>query len=343
MFEKDVYIYLGAQASQKDFFPFFDTTSVYNMDSVRWYVPCSFKYPRWSSIYRILSVELWVVLIISIVIVATSTTVVGRYSCTSEWQGYKTVTNALTNVWAVILGVSVSTMPRTLSLRSLFLAWVCFSIAFSTVFQAFLITFLIDSGYKTPIQNMDELFGSGMKLAYGSGHSSVFEFGDESEVSNVSGNKANCPSFKVCFDWAVYYKNVSVFLSENFFKIASDNGDIVGDNRERLLCRVDDGVFLNTRAVMIMFYGEPLLKRVNDIFGRVVEAGIYNCWNSRIVNEFKIVYQYITIVNPLDEYYSFNLYHMQPAFYLLLMGLCLSVICFVIELFCYRLLNKRKN
>ena len=53
-------------------------------------------------------------------------------------------------------GVSVSTMPRAPSLRSLFLAWVGFSLAFSTVFQAFLTTFLIDSGYKTPIQNVDE-------------------------------------------------------------------------------------------------------------------------------------------------------------------------------------------
>jgi hypothetical protein len=43
---------------------------------------------------------------------------------------------------------------------------VCFSLAFSTVFQAFLTTYLINSGYKTPIQNMDEIFASGMKLAY---------------------------------------------------------------------------------------------------------------------------------------------------------------------------------
>jgi len=54
---------------------------------------------------------------------------------------------------------------HTPSLRSLFLAWVCFSLAFSTVFQAFL-AILIDSGYKTPIHNMDELFASGIKLPY---------------------------------------------------------------------------------------------------------------------------------------------------------------------------------
>jgi hypothetical protein len=90
-----------------------------------------------------------------------------------------------------------------------------------------------------------------------------------------------------------------------------------------------------------MFYGEPLLKRFNYIFGRVVEAGLYNYWISQFVDEYKILHQHIAIVNPLDEYYSFNLQHVQPAFYLLLMGLCLSVICFVIELFCCRLFNKR--
>jgi hypothetical protein len=109
------------------------------------------QYQRWSSIFRILSLELLVVLIISIMIAAISATLVGRNSCRSEWQGYKTMASSLTNVWAVILGVSVSTMPRSPSLRSLFLAWAVFSVAFSTVFQAFLTTFLIDSSYDTPI------------------------------------------------------------------------------------------------------------------------------------------------------------------------------------------------
>jgi hypothetical protein len=219
---------------------------------------------------------------------------------------------------------------------------VCFSIAFSTVFQAFLTTFLIDSGYKTPIRNMHELFNSGMKLAYDPLHSYVFENANETEISNVRRNQANCPSIEVCMDWAQYYKNVSVFYADNYFKYQFDNGYYVGGNREPILCRVDDGVFLNTETVMVMFYGEPLLKRINDIFGRVVEAGLIKFWVSHFVYEYKISVQKIAILNPLDEYYSFNLYHMQPAFYLFLMGLCLSVFCFVIELICYRLLNKRR-
>jgi len=93
---------------------YFDCTNTYYIFSVRWYVPCFVKHPRRSSIFRILSMEMWIILIISIVVVAISTTLVGQYSCTSEWQGYKTLTSSMTNLWAVILVVSVSAMPRTL-------------------------------------------------------------------------------------------------------------------------------------------------------------------------------------------------------------------------------------
>jgi hypothetical protein len=74
-------------------------------------------------------------------------------------------------------------MPRTPSLRSLFLSWVCFSLAFSTVFQAFLTSFLTDSGYKTPIRNMDELFASGMKFVYHPQYDTFYHIGYETKVS----------------------------------------------------------------------------------------------------------------------------------------------------------------
>ena len=129
------YVYRATNAKEADLalgdltldmflFSYFDCTNTYYIFSVSWYVPCFVKYPRWSSIFRILSVELWLVLMISIVTASISTTLVGRYSCTSEWQGYKTLTSSLTNIWALILGLAGSTMPRAPFLRLLFFAWV---------------------------------------------------------------------------------------------------------------------------------------------------------------------------------------------------------------------------
>jgi hypothetical protein len=328
MIAKEAYIALGSLTRICFTCTFYDFTNTHFTATIRWYVPCSVKYSRWSSLFRILSVELWLVLIISIVIAAITTTLIGRYSGTSEWQSYKTLTSSLINIWAVILGVSVSTMPRTPSLRSLFLAWVCFSVAFSTVFQAFLTTFLIDSGYKTPIQNMDELFASGIKLAF---EGKNFWIGDEKEVSEVQRRRVNCPSYWGCVEWAKNQKNISVSVLDINAEFRYAIGDFIGENSKPLLCRLEDGVIFPVSYTMLMIHGDPLMRRVNEIINRVVEAGLYNHWVSLEFNRRKIYFRKIGIVQQLDGYYSFNLYHMQTAFYLILMGWFLSALCFMIE------------
>jgi len=131
----------------------------------------------------------------------------------------------------------------------------------------------------------------------------------------------------------MYQKNVSILLTDKLVEDKYARGAFVGENSEPLLCRLEDGVVLRTDLSMIMFHGDPLMRRVNEIIDRVVEAGIYNFWISLSTNMLKLKSRKIAIVHPLDGYYSFNLYHMQPAFYLLLMGLCLSVLCFLAE-FC---------
>jgi hypothetical protein len=79
-------------------------------------------------------------------------------------------------------GVSVNDATRTIT-TFVVPRLSLFSLAFSTVFQAFLTTFLIDSRYKKPNQNMDELFASGITLDYPPGYNFIFENGDETDVS----------------------------------------------------------------------------------------------------------------------------------------------------------------
>jgi len=342
MLAKEAYIALGAVGKNYSIEPFLDSNNSYHTMRLRWYIPCSVKYPRWSSIFGILSVELWLFLIMSIVIAAISTTLVGRYSCTSEWQGYKTLTSSLTNVWSVILGESVSTMPYAPPLLSLFLAWVCFSLAFSTVFQAFLTTFLVDSGHKKPIQNIDELYESGIKFYCLPEFNYIFENGKETKVSNVQNHHANCPLYWDCIDWAKYHKNDSILFSDLEMELYYAEGDMLGENSEPFLCALDDGVVYNEGLRLVMLQGDQLMRGVTEIIDRVVEAGLYNFWISQYLHKFKVESRKISLVHPLDEYYSFNLYHMQPAFYLLLMGWCLSALCFMVELLYNRVLSKRK-
>jgi hypothetical protein len=78
MIAKEAYIAVGHFRTDLFLISYFDYSNSYLTSRFRWYVPCSVKYPRWSSIFRVLSVELWIVLIISIVIAAISTTLFGR-------------------------------------------------------------------------------------------------------------------------------------------------------------------------------------------------------------------------------------------------------------------------
>jgi hypothetical protein len=117
-------------------------------------------------------------------------------------------------------------------------------------------------------------------------------------------------------------------------------GELAGENSEPLLCSLEHGVDFPASLTMLFFPGDPLMKRVNEIIDRVVEAGLFNHWISLEYNFLKLFLHSTGIVHLLDVYYNFKLYHMQPAYYLLLMGCCLSTLCFMVEVLYKRLLSK---
>ena len=165
-------------------------------------------------------------------------------------------------------------------------------------------------------------------------YSHILEMGDEAEVSKVHRNLANCPSFLACHDWITNHKNVSMLIKEEHV------GKLLGEDSKPLLCKLEDEVAFTFGRTMMMFRGDPLMKRVNGIIDGVVEAGLYSYRLSLLYNEYGIYYKKIRMFQPLDGYYSFNLYHMQNAFYLIFIGLCLSAFCFMFELLYNRVLSK---
>jgi hypothetical protein len=122
----------------------------------------------------------------------------------------------------------------------------------------------------------------------------------------------------------MYYKNVSILLANIQAEFLYATGQFVGENSKPLICRLEDGVMFPFSRTMLLFHGDPLMKRVNEIIDRVVEAVLHNHWISLMWNKYTVSSRMITIVQQLDGYYSFNVYHLQFVIYLLLMGCCLS-------------------
>ena len=120
------------------------------------------------------------------------------------------------------------------------------------------------------------MFTSGITLAYTPEYYFFFDNGYETESINVQRNRVDCPSYQFCVNWAKYHKNLSILLVD---EIAEDNyarGVCVGENSEPLLCGLEDGVVFNTGLTIIMFNGDPLMRRINEFIDHVVETGLYN-------------------------------------------------------------------
>jgi len=105
------------------------------------------------------------------------------------------------------------------------------------------------------------------------------------------------------------------------------SSDYVGENSENLLCRLEDSIILTTGLNMVIFHGDTLMRRFTVIINRVFEADLQNYRISLHKHWLKLLSPKLAIFHPTDGYWSFNLYYMQPAFYLFLMDWCLSALC----------------
>jgi hypothetical protein len=321
-----------------------DTTSGYFTRRLRWYAPCAFKYPRWSSIYRIFSLQLWVCVTLSLAVISSTVSLIARYGHNySKSPDHWSVTKSLTCAWAVMLAVAAPALPHKTSVRVVFLAWLFFSLAFDTVFQTFLTTFLTESGYQHPIQNIDQMLASKIKYEYHPILDYIYNENDDVNSRIIRTNRVLCLNYSVCFKWAHDYKNISIILDEVDIEEEFAGSSLMDKNSKPTICSLDDGIVMTVHIAMMMHVGDPLLERIDEIIQRVVQAGLFMQWKKLHLNMIKIRAGKLHSYSLLDDYSNFTMEHMQPAFYLLLMGLCISTLIFLLELAHHRALGFRRS
>jgi Ligand-gated ion channel. len=130
----------------------------YFVQRYTWFVPRPKPHPRSSSITRVFRTEIWLCLLILL----TGVSLVLR---TLASQEYCDAVECILELWAVLLSVSAARLPLGHRPRLLFLAWVIFSIALTTVFQAFMTSFFIDPGKQRQIDTLEELENSRLNFS----------------------------------------------------------------------------------------------------------------------------------------------------------------------------------
>jgi hypothetical protein len=160
----------------------------------------------------------------------------------------------------------------------------------------------------------------------------MYKESDDIDSHTILRNRVLCPNSSACLKWAHDYKNISMILDEANIEEKYATSSLLDENSKPLICSLDDGIMLTVSIVMIMHVGDPLLERIDEIIQRVVQAGLFRQWKKLHFDMIKIRSGTLHSFSLLDDYYSFTLEHMQPAFYLLLMGFCIGTLILLLEL-----------
>jgi hypothetical protein len=86
----------------------------------------------------------------------------------------------------------------------------------------------------------------------------------------------------------------------------------------------------------------PFLEIIDDVIGRIVEGGIFVHIKKRGINEEKLESKF-DFPTSADTYYAISIRHLQTAFYLLMLGYVLAVVCFVTEIMWHRYRSKGRG
>ncbi|PSN35315.1 Ionotropic receptor 584 [Blattella germanica] len=306
------------------------STRAYHWDIWSWYVPCATKYHTWESIFKIFSLGLWFAICLSVIALTVAMFLISKH-IPAEKPIYSKPVFCLFYVIAIMTGVSISGMPVTIHLRIFVFLTVCYFYAVSTVFQAWLTSFLTDPAQSGQIKSIQELLDSNIRYGYVSYLEEYFEKDTEPQSKQILLGKTICPDLIQCVNWVGKYRNYSLVYTntlENFLRSKS----VLQEETDRsLLCKIENGDVLPITYAMVVLKGNPLLCFIDNVITRIVESGIFLKWKEDSFVLEKILAKSFGIHTMASEYCDLSLSHMQPVFFILLFGDGLAFITFILE------------
>ena len=217
-FEGKPFMFVGMIGGHSPYLDYFhECTRSYLAIRFTWFTPCAVKFQRWSRFFNIFSVTMWICFALSLVLAVVTVSCISNYRHKShlhQYNSYSNIFSVTSNIIAVSLSVSVNTQPRSAPLRLFFFCWVCYSVAISTVFQAYLTTFLIEPGYEQPIRTVEEMLKSEVKFGYPFEFKRMFKDTSDPVDLAILNNAVECADEILCYIWASVYHNISSILDE---------------------------------------------------------------------------------------------------------------------------------
>jgi len=327
---------LGTVPIDLNIMEFADSTIPHLQTAFRWLIPCPTPVPRVERILGIFELPVW----FSLILVLILTTAI--FWCFSNYHfhllekdspTYKTLSQSLSDVWAVSMAVAVPKLPVTMKLRAFFLLFVWYSFAINIVFQAFFITFLVEPGYRKQIKTFDDLIQSGLMYGYLEATEIALNISMYYERTKIRSPRFYCSEPNECLKRLITHGDITMVHFPNAAEY--DAFKIISSHNRKQVCFLEEDIY-KMNLVMYMQTGNPLIHRANTIIRRTIEAGLVDNYWSMVKWRVRLK----SVVNSTDdavltddnEYFALALSHLKVAFIILIVGYILCAILFIAEL-----------
>jgi len=325
-----------------------EPTIPYLQTAFRWLIPCPTPVPRMERILGIFNLTVW----FSLTLVLILTTAI--FWCFSNRHfhflkkhspTYKTLSQNLSEVWAVSMAVSLPKLPVNTKLRVFFLLFVWYSFAINTVFQAFFITYLVEPGYSKQIKTFDDLIQSGLMYGYLEATELALNVSMYYERTKVRSPRFYCSNYDECLERLITHGDIT--MAGFPYTAEYDAVKIISNyKKKKEVCFLDDDIY-KMNLVMYMQIGNPLIHMANTIIRRTIEAGLVDSywsmmkWRVRLENVANSTYD--ADLTDDNEYFALTLSHLKIAFIILPVGYILCSIIFIAELLHARISTRQSK
>jgi len=183
-----------------------DSTLPYLEYAVQRYVPCGKCANPWTALLRVYTLDSWICvfctpfpMIISMHQLAIR---VNKYQL-RESQMYMTFQSCFSIFCSIVLGVSVTELPRTPILRTFVFFLISFSLLMTTAFQKYYTTFLLNPGFEKQSSNKRDILQFGIQFGYSSDTEGFLKdeyIANEYEYSVMQDRRILCENHCQCLE-----------------------------------------------------------------------------------------------------------------------------------------------
>ncbi|KAJ9597910.1 hypothetical protein L9F63_011197 [Diploptera punctata] len=301
------------------------------------YIPCPGRYISHGNFYKVFTPGVRLLFFLTCILMAVITISIRKIN-KSEHVYFNSITYSLSCIWAVVTSVSVPQMPRTTMFRMFFIMWVCYCLIFSTVFQSFIISFLIEPGSEKDISSVEELLREGSTI-----------FGEEEILQvtffiseNLHGTRSEMKDNSVESTIPIE----EFFRNEHSALLASDLDMKIKFPRHLTGVKSCSFYFSDYSRYSVQFnpfcpYYEALNKKVMQFFeGGLLIKEVDYIWNTFQSFKNTTIIETKFRKETAEDYFVLNMKHMKLVFIIYLCSNLISAILFLEELHMESLENK---